>query len=229
VRSDLASAERAGSGGKHCSSRVRGDKNSRSLMTDNTCGFASDPPLPSGKQSQSGRCIDHCGTCHRAKLATVRCGANSAVRARWRRRRLRSRAEDVPRSASCRRNAALRRRGAAASGPRRFRRPPGETTRLRFPELSAAPRLQFVEPTSVILLDNHCLRMRDPHAAIDPHRCTGADQQVHPALRPSKGGLSLRIYPQVCLRCWLPRMLDRHDQRCRVSMGFSLRNITRPS
>jgi hypothetical protein len=30
VRSDLASAERAGSAGKHCSSRARGDKNSRS-------------------------------------------------------------------------------------------------------------------------------------------------------------------------------------------------------
>ena len=29
VRSDLASAERAGSAGKHCSSRARGDKNSR--------------------------------------------------------------------------------------------------------------------------------------------------------------------------------------------------------
>ena len=28
VRSDLASAERAGSAGKHCSSRARGDKNS---------------------------------------------------------------------------------------------------------------------------------------------------------------------------------------------------------
>jgi hypothetical protein len=31
VRSDLASAERAGSAGKHCSSRARGDKNSRSM------------------------------------------------------------------------------------------------------------------------------------------------------------------------------------------------------
>ena len=30
VRSDLVSAERAGSAGKHCSSRARGDKNSRS-------------------------------------------------------------------------------------------------------------------------------------------------------------------------------------------------------
>jgi hypothetical protein len=32
VRSDLASAERAGSAGKHCSSGARGDKNSRSLI-----------------------------------------------------------------------------------------------------------------------------------------------------------------------------------------------------
>ena len=32
MRSDLANVERAGSAGKHCSSRARGDKNSRSAI-----------------------------------------------------------------------------------------------------------------------------------------------------------------------------------------------------
>jgi hypothetical protein len=42
VRSDLASVERAGSAGKHCSPRARGDKNSRSGIPANACIIASE-------------------------------------------------------------------------------------------------------------------------------------------------------------------------------------------
>src|ERR1700730_10836206 len=46
VRSDLASAERAGSAGKHCSPRARGDKNSRSSkVLDDTPPAQRDAPI----------------------------------------------------------------------------------------------------------------------------------------------------------------------------------------